>query len=386
MKVLFIHNSYSEKTPSGEEHSSSELAALLSDHSHEIGWFKRNSDEIRGGFGPIKAFFAGIYNPYSAKALAKILDSFKPDIVQVQNLYPLLSSSIFKPIKQRGIPVVMRCPNYRLFCPSGLCLNAKGKICEKCFGGKEWHCVIENCENNIFKSIGYALRNAYSRVSHNVANGVDKYIVQTEYQRRKFIEQGIPDEKLVVLPGICPEINMSDYDDLGQFVSFVGRVSSEKGIYEFIEAAKMNPGIPFRVAGMLDAGFSIPRDCPKNLAFVGFVNGHALNEFYLRSKIIVAPSKWYEGFPNVITRGMMLKRPIITTNIGAMPSIIENEVQGLLVEPGNAEQLGKVIASLYNDDEKCRAFGGAGYEKASKLYSREAVYDILIALYHQLLE
>lgn len=384
MRVLFVHNSYSDKTPSGEEHASRELASLLEEHGHKVYWFKRSSDEIRSGLGPLKSFFTGIYNPSSARKLATVLDKYKPDIVQVQNLYPLLSSSIFKPIKKRGIPVVMRCPNYRLFCPAGLCLNAKGIVCEKCFGGKEWHCVTGNCEKSIMKSTGYALRNAYSRASHNIAKGVDRYIVQSEFQKQKFIDQGIPAEKLVYLPGICPEIKVDNSDTLGEFVSFVGRVSPEKGIYEYIQAARMNPSLPFKVAGMLDKNFTKPQDCPNNVEFVGFLKGDALNDFYLNSKIIVVPSKWYEGFPNVITRGMLLKRPVITTNIGAMPSIIDNDVQGILVAPGNAQQLGETIGKLYANNELCQELGANGYKKAIDLYSREAVYKELIKIYNEL--
>ena len=385
MKVLFVHNSYSDKTPSGEEHASYELATLLEEHGHEVRWFKRSSDEIRSGLGPVKSFFTGIYNPYSAQVLAKVLDDYKPDIVQVQNLYPLLSSSIFKPIKKRNIPVIMRCPNYRLFCPAGLCLNTKGEVCEKCFGGKEWHCIVSNCEQNMMKSIGYALRNAYSRTSHNITNGVDRYIVQSEFQKMKFINQGIPAEKLVILPGICPEIEDKDLSPLGDSVSFVGRVSAEKGIYEFIDAARMNSSVPFKVAGILDRNFIKPADCPENVEFVGFLKGEDLNDFYLKSRIIVVPSKWYEGFPNVITRGMLLKRPVITTNIGAMPSIIDNDVHGLLVEPGDAIELGKAIAQLYGNEKKCREYGEAGFAKASKEFSRKAVYETLIGCYTNLI-
>ncbi len=384
MKILFVHNSYSDKTPSGEEHASRELAALLEEHGHEVSWYKRSSDEIRSGFGPLKSFFTGIYNPASAMVLAKVLDEFKPDVVQVQNLYPLLSSSIFKPIKKRGIPVVMRCPNYRLFCPAGLCLNPKGEVCEKCFGGKEWNCVKYNCELSIFKSTGYALRNWYSRASHNISNSVDVFIVQSEFQKQKFIMQGITAEKLVILPGICPEIKDKDLSQIGEYVTFVGRVSAEKGIYEFIEAAKQNPTIPFKVAGMLDKNFVKPDDCPANVEFVGFLKGDVLNDFYLKSRIIVVPSKWYEGFPNVITRGMLLKRPVITTNIGAMPSIIDNGVHGLLVEPGDIDELSKCVTKLYNDIKLCKNFGEAGYKKATKLYSREAVYATLIDTYQKL--
>lgn len=386
MKILFVHNSYSDQTPSGEEHASRELAALLTEHGHEVKWFKRSSDELRSSkVGRIKGFLTGIYNPCSAKSLDKVLEEYRPDIVQVQNLYPLLSSSIFKPLKRRGIPVVMRCPNYRLFCPNGLCLDKKGEVCEKCFGGREWNCVFNNCENNFFKSLGYSIRNAYSRISRNIINGVDVFIVQSEFQKQKFIQQGIPSRKITILPGICPEIENKDLSPIGEYVSFVGRVSEEKGIHEFIEAARNLPSIPFMVAGSIDKNFIIPQNLPSNVKFVGFLKGDDLNKFYLKSRIIVVPSKWYEGFPNVITRGMLLKRPIITTNIGAMPSIIDNDVHGILIEPNNSKELELAIKTLYSDIDKCREYGEQGYTKARNSYSRESIYQILIGAYKQLI-
>jgi len=384
MRILFIHNSYSDKTPTGEEHASRELASLLEAHGHTVSWIKRSSDEIRSGIGQVKAFVTGIYNPASAKALAKALDEYRPDVVQVQNLYPLISSSIFKPLKKRGIPVVMRCPNYRLFCPNGLCLDMKGQVCEKCWGkGHEWWCVKGNCEGGFFKSLGYAARNAYARKTHNILNGVDVFIVQSEFQKRKFMGQGIPEGRIGILPGISPDVRQPDNDMMGHWVSFVGRVSAEKGIYEFIEAAKKNPTISFKVAGNFDKKFSLPKDLPANVEFVGFLKGDALNEFYLRSRIIVVPSKWYEGFPNVILRAMMLGRPVITTNIGAMQSIVVTGKDGILVDPGDVDSLSQTIANLYPDIERCKQYGQAGRRKAETLYSREQIYDELMKIYEQ---
>jgi hypothetical protein len=130
MRILYIHNDYGEW--SGEEAAARGLARLLADHGHEVFWFRRSSAEIVGSVsGSVKAFFTGIHNPFAARALARYLDENPADLVQVQNLYPLLSPSIFRPIKEQGIPIVMRCPNYRLFCPNGLHM-VHGKVCEKC--------------------------------------------------------------------------------------------------------------------------------------------------------------------------------------------------------------------------------------------------------------
>lgn len=386
MKVLYIHNDYAR--PSGEEHASGEIVELLREHGHEVRWFKRSSAEIASSkFGQIKSFFTGIYNPSTAKALKKVLQEYKPDVVQVQNLYPLISTSIFKPLKEGAFPVVMRCPNYRLFCPNGLCLDSKGFVCEQCWGkGKEIWCVRKNCTNNNFKSLGYATRNAFARITGNILKGVDVFIVQSEFQKKKFESQGIPAEHIGILPGIAPVVGNIEHEELGDFVTFVGRVSAEKGIYEFIDAARSLPDIPFKVAGNLDSSFEIPKDSPKNVEFVGFCKGKELDDLYLKSRIIVVPSKWYEGFPNVIVRAMLLKRPVITTNIGAMQSIIDNDINGLLVPHADSNSLMKAIKGLWPNVELCIEMGIKGKEKADALYSREEIYKSLMDIYDRAIE
>ena len=384
MRVLYIHNDYAK--PSGEEYASGELIQLLREYGHEVEKYSRSSAEIADSFlGKIKSFFAGIWNPFEAKRLQAYLRHFKPDVAIVQNLYPLLSTSIFKPLKDSHVPVVMRCPNYRLFCPGGLCLDNDGHICEKCFGrGKEWWCVRKNCEKNLVKSVGYAARNAIARKSRVILDGVDMFIVQSSFQKEKFKSQGIPEERIGILPGIAPVI--TEYNEeapIGKWFTFVGRVSEEKGIYEFIEATKQLPHLTFKVAGNLDRNFKMPADVPRNVEFAGFLKDRELDDLYRKSRAIVVPSKWYEGFPNVIVRGMLLKRPVITTNIGAMQSIIDNGVNGITISPGDVEALKQAIEELSKDDNKSIEYGLKGYEKARTLYSREQIYLSLQSIINQ---
>ena len=384
MRILYIHNDYAK--PSGEEHASGELIQLLREHGHVVEKYSRSSAEIAdSAFGKIKSFFTGIWNPLEAKRLRVYLKRFKPDVAIVQNLYPLLSPSIFKPLKDIHVPVVMRCPNYRLFCPGGLCLDNDGHICEKCFGrGKEWWCIRKNCEKSLFKSVGYAARNAVARKSKAILDGVDVFIVQSAFQKEKFILQGIQGERIGILPGIAPVITESEEEvQIGNWFTFVGRVSEEKGIYEFIEAAKHLPHLTFKVAGNLDGNFKKPTDMPTNVEFTGFLKGRELDDLYRKSRAIVVPRKWYEGFPNVIVRGMLLKRPVITSDIGAMQSIIDNGVNGITVSPGDTRALKKAIEELSKDENKSIEYGLKGYEKASSLYSREQIYLSLQSIINQ---
>ena len=382
MKILFIHNDYAK--PSGEEHAAEGLASLLTQNGHIVEWYRRSSAEIGDSSKKkIQAFFSGFYSATAIQQVKEKIKKFNPDVVQVQNLYPLISPAVLKIIKKEGIPIVMRCPNYRIFCPNGLFLDNKGEVCEKCTGVlKESWCILKNCEKSLAKSIGYSLRNMSARLSFAFINNVSVFIVQSDFQKKKFNQLGIPIEKLHIIPGLTPPLLASSNNTLGDKVTFIGRVSPEKGIYEFIEAAKQLPEIAFVIAGRVDKKCThLINSTPANIEWKGFISGVDLDELFIKSRIIVIPSKWYEGFPNVITRAMIHGKPVITSKIGVMSSIIDHNKHGLLTEPGNIPKLKNNIEMLYHDDQKCKEMGKNGMEKAELEYSTTVIYKELIRCY-----
>ena len=384
MKILFIHNEYAKM--SGEEQSVINLTRLLKEHGHKVEFLTRSSAEISDSlFGKFKSFFTGIHNPCAVRAVRKKIEEFKPDIVQVQNLYPLFSPSIIPAIKMMGIPIVMRCPNYRLFCPNGLCYDTNGQICEQCFGRHELNCFKKNCLGSRTKSFGYAIRNAAASMTGRILNHVDIFVVQTEFQRQKFIQQGISENKLAILPSIAPQIQPPpEHWSPGTTVTFIGRVSPEKGIFDFLKAAEKLPEIPFSVAGSYDDFPDLPQKAPSNVKWLGFLRGDALRQAYLDARIVVVPSRWYEGFPNVIVTAMMLERPIIATNLGAASSIITHDFDGRLFPLNDIDTLTSSIAGLYHDEDACRRLALKGHETASTRFSAESVYEKLIEIYRKL--
>lgn len=383
MKILFVHNNYGNNN-SGEEHASQGLADLLEKHGHSVDWYRKSSDVIKDSIKmKAAAFFLGIYNPKAVKELKVKINEFKPDVVQIQNLYPFISPAIIKAIKKLNIPIVMRCPNYRLFCPTGLYLDAQGTVCEQCLSGlRELNCVTKNCENNWFKSFGYAVRNFTARTFWGITKHVDAYIVQTEFQKKKFISNGISEDKLFVVPGLTPSISQNIKQTNARIVSFIGRVSEEKGIREFIEAAAHLPDIAFKVIGSYSQDYELLKaSSSKNVTWTGFIKGGALDQLFSESRIIVVPGKWYEGFPNVITRAMKHGKPVITSNLGAMASIIDHKENGLLVPPGDALALVDAIKYLHKNEALYSAYGIAAQKKAAHLYTEERVYQNLLETY-----
>lgn len=384
MNVLCVHNDYAR--PSGEEHAVQNIAAILESHGHRVSWLRASSEVIGNSVSrKFGAFFSGIYSPGARRRMEGILGRETFDLVQVQNLYPLLSPSVLGPCHSRGFPVVMRCPNYRLLCPNGLHLS-HGRVCELCLGGREWHCVMQNCLESRFKSVGYALRNAFARVTGMIVDNVNIFVVLSEFQKRRFAEAGIPADRIEILPNIAPKVEEGGKggDDEGDAISFVGRVSPEKGILRFLDAARKLRGNRFVVAGDTDAMPGVRESAPGNVEFRGFLRGRDLDAVFRESRILVFPSLWFEGFPNVVAQAMAWGRPVVAMRMGALPEIVDDGKTGLLCNP-DEDDLAERIDYLWRRPDLCREMGRAGREKALSEYSDERFYSRLMAIYEKAL-
>lgn len=382
MQYLFAHNEYGR--PSGEEEAVRAIASLLQSRGHTMHWLFRSSAEIKSFAGKINAFFSGIYSARGKRDMVAALKQYRPDLVQVQNLYPFLSPSILEACREQGVPVVMRCPNYRIFCPNGLHLS-HGEICERCLEGKEYWCVLRNCESDIIKSFGYALRNAVARIRRNILDNVSVFIVLSDFAKRRFAAGGIDAKRIEILPNLMPPVpaDIAGRGELGDLITFVGRISPEKGIEDFLAVAKALPQLLFAVAGGTDQMPHLLNSSPSNVQWFGFLKEKELNEVYTRSRMLVFPCRWFEGFPNVVTRAMAMKKPVIASRIGALPEIVEDSRTGFLFEMGNVNDLAYKIERLYRDKTLCLEMGREGRVKALTQYSPEVVYGRLMEIYRK---
>lgn len=144
-------------------------------------------------------------------------------------------------------------------------------------------------------------------------------------------------------------------------VLFVGRLSPEKGIEEFLAATE---GMPRVIVG---AG---PVDVPEA---VGFVPRSELGDYYERAAVVCVPSR-REGYGVVAREAMAHARPVVATRVGGLADAIEDGVTGLLVEPAG---LRATLERLLADSELRARLGAAAREAVS----RQASGDALVAVY-----
>ncbi len=378
MRICVVHNLY--RHPSGEETVVENICSLLAGHGHVVIPFFRHSDEISRLFlGRIRAFFSGIYSFSSKKAMRALLATCRPHIINVHNLFPLISPSVLGACHEVGVPIVMTLHNYRLSCPHGMHMT-DDHVCERCKGGKEYWCVLRNCEGSVPKSLGYAVRSLAARTLRFYTGNVSVYVVFTQFHRNRLVAEGVPSARVVVIPNLVVSDHTAASQPLGDYVAYAGRVSPEKGIATLMRAARKCLDIPFKIAGSYERTSHIVAEAPKNVTFLGHLTGTELKEFYRSARMLVMPSVWFETFGMSLVEAMVWRKPTIVSRIGALTEIADEGVTGLAAEPGNAEELAETIRHLWDRPNLGRQMGQAGWEKALREYSPKQYYERLMTV------
>lgn len=386
MKILIVHNEYGHN--SREDIVVSNIQDLLTQNGHDIVTYFRNGAEIyQTVMRSARSLFSGLHNGKAIKDLQQIIEKDPPDIIHIHNVHPLITSSILPALKPTGIPVVMTVHNYQMICPNGLFLKDE-KVCEKCAGGKEYNCIINNCEDKFLKSVDSAFRVYMARKKKHFTENVTLFACLTEFQRNKLISEGYPEEKLRVISNVSP-IDGESFNssmDNAQQIGFIGNIDQKKGINVLISASKELIDIPFRAAGSIENMPEALSLVDANFGFSGHLDRNGLKQFTEKCKMIVLPTLCYEGFPMAIVEAMYHGRPVICSKIGGLPEIVEDGVTGLLFEPGNPRDLSNKIKYLWENPEICLKMGQAGRDKAITHYSSTRYYASLSKMYHEAID
>jgi glycosyltransferase involved in cell wall biosynthesis len=383
-RVSLVHNAYGKV--SGEEIAIDNLASLLEKRGITVPQFSRSSAEIADTrLEKIPAFFSGIHNPFSRREFSRFLQETRPDVVHIHNLYPLISPSILSECTAQGIPVVMTVHNFRLACPNGLLLS-HGEVCHRCLGGREYWCVLRNCENDILKSTGYALRTAVARILRRYYDHVNHFLCLSTFQRDLLIKEGLPADRVTVLANPMSFINetISTKENNG-YVAYVGRISPEKDVPTLVEAARRLGDLQFKFAGDYHRIPDVIKQKPDNCEFLGELNAENIVQFYHNARMMVFATRCYEGFPTVLLEAMSYGLPVVCSRIGGLPEIVDDGITGLLYEPGNADELADRIRTLWLNPALCQKLGEAGRQKVQEDYAAERLMDRLLGIYEKVI-
>ena len=379
MKILFVHNAYQHR--GGEDTVVESEIALLRSHGHEVETWFRSNDEV-AGMSSLSLARNTLWSDRTQHELVDRVRRFQPDVIHAHNTFPLISPSLYWAAAHAGVPVVQTLHNFRLMCLNALFLR-EGKVCEDCMGQVPWRGVVRACyRGSHAASAALAGMLTLHRGLGTYRNKVARYIALNEFCRGKFIEGGLPAERVVVKP------NFVDFD-IPEPVAragllFVGRLSVEKGVATLAQAMTLLPDAKLRVAGdgpeagLLDGVAGVTR--------LGSLPGETVRQEMNRAAALVVPSIWYENFPRTIVEAFATGLPVIASRIGALADIVRDGETGLLFEPGNPRDLADKAVWALAHPEQMAAMGRNARAQYEAEFSAEVNYRRLMGIYDGVLE
>ena len=382
MNILTVHNRY--KIRGGEDECYEEEVSLLRSHGHSLCCYEENNARL-ADLEPLKVAQLTVWSEETFSAIQAKLQLKDYNLIHVHNFLPLISPSIYHAASSSGIPIVQTLHNYRLLCPNGLFFR-NGHPCEACLGKSfSWPGIIHKCyRNNRLATVTVASMLSTHHILSTWSKKVDAYIALTEFARKKFIQGGIPGEKIFVKPNfVATDTGVGS--GVGRYAIYVGRLSAEKGLDILLDAwTKFSIKLPLKIVGEGPLAGMVSQAEQTNSA-IEWLGRRSIQEVYDLigyAKFLVFPSKWYETFGRVAIEAFSKGTPVIASKIGAIEEIIDHQRTGLHFTPGNAEDLARQIDWALSHETELAAMRQAARAEFEAKYTAEANYIRLMEIYN----
>ena len=386
LRVLRIFGRYQEY--GGEEAAARRIHETLKPYM-DGEWLESSTEALLGNsnLDRIRAPFRVIHNERIAQELPRLQADKKFDVWEIHNVFPSLSPSVYAIGMRLGVPLIQYLHNYRMSCVNGTFLN-HGEPCVRCIGGDFFPAVRTICWRN--SRIACAVMGlALSRIRRlDVFQYVKCWIAISEAQKTLHVRMGIPADRIHVVPHFldAAENDVPPIREDG-YALFLGRLSTEKGVAQLLEAWRRvkYPGARLVIAGKgpeEEKLRAFARDKRlSNVEFRGYVPAEAQADLWIGARFLVVPSIWEEPFGLVVLEAWAHGRPVLTSDRGSFPEMIDGG--GLLCSPDSPAELAAAILKMFEPTDLISNMAAAGQKKLRTKFSRETWINRIRSVYEQ---
>jgi glycosyltransferase involved in cell wall biosynthesis len=385
MKILLVHNYYQQ--PGGEDVVFTQERRLLEQKGHQVITYTRTNQEAAHTSlaGRVKLLKTIVSAEDSRQQIASILDAEKPDLAHIHNTFMMISPSIYTACWQARVPTVQTLHNYRLYCPA-VTLYRDGHVCEDCITGGLMQGVRYGCyRGSKLTTAAVAMMLKVHRSRGTWTQRVNGFIALTEFAKRKFVDNGLPVDKVHVKPNFV-DLNPEKREAVGKYAFFAGRLTPEKGIATLLDAWRLlEKPLPLKIVGDGTSRNALESQARRNglrdVEFLGWRDGEQTRDLMKRACFVVVPSLWYEGFPMVLAESFACGVPVIASRLGAMEEIVAHGHTGLHFQPGSAEDLAQAVQWALKHPESIAEMGRNARRQYELRYTPEVNYALLMEIY-----
>ena len=402
MKVLLVNKFHYRK--GGSETYYFTLAEALKARGHEVIFFAMQDEKnlpceqseyfvsnasVNGGIkSKLNMLLHMTYSKEAYAKMKKLLRAEQPDLVILNLVHKQITLSIIDAIKEHDpkLPIFWTMHDLIAVCPAYTMRDGSDQICEKCLDGDYSHCVKNKCiKGSSLMSVLSAYEAGYIR-KRKWYDQVDLFICPSEFYRQKLLAGNFTKSPIVTMRNPLPLDTVYELSEENQdYILYFGRLSPEKGVKTLIEAAKQC-GFHLMILGTGPQEEEL-KACSEgcaNIEFKGFQTGEALRNYVKNSKCVVLPSEWYENGPYSAMEAMALGKPLIVSDFGGLPELVEDGVNGYIFN-GTAENLAESICRLKNlSEEEYGKMAQSSLKRAKEMFSPEEYVEGVESYYRQI--
>ena len=390
MKILYINTLYAPNNVGGAERVVQSLAEGVARAGHQavVVSAAAQAGTQTNWVNGVKAYYVGLknvywpyedkrfhpalkaayhvldtYNPWMGRAVARILDEEHPDLVHTNNLAGF-SSLAWQLVKKRDLPLVHTLHDYYLLCPrSSMFRNGQP-------------CTTQCARCRVFALMRNRLSNHV-----DVVVGVSRFILERHLEfgyfattpRRRVTNNGYRKEskESVALPRATWSLPIR--------FGYIGRFALEKGPKVLLESvSRLTKGTwSLDMAGSkhtlygryLRAKYETP-----SIKFLGYTETEV---FFKKVDVLVIPSLWHDPLPTVIIEAYAHGVPVVGSNKGGIPELVEEGRTGFLFDPAQPNDLAVKLQRFIDEPPRLRDMRLACLEKAKDYMSERVIAEYL---------
>lgn len=378
MRIMIVHSYYAPEIYGGAEYSVKKLAETLQEQGHIVRVIcsgeKNILEKIDGvevqrlklktlyrasdvGGAPrwkrLLSHIIGIWNLGNIGILDAAVKDFLPDVVHTNCLYGI-TPVIWKVAQQNSVRVVHTLRDYHLMCPlvALSCKITGGKKCTRSQIGCKLHRVMNRmhssyvdcvtapsrCTLDVLLNAHFFKKSEQVVIPNAIDFATEKVQELLEYRRIQ-----LPIKNTIV------------------FV-YLGTLSEQKGIRWMLKAFQLLPKeirSELIIAGKGELENIVKQACTTDprVQYVGFLSEREVNQLMKKCDVLICPSLWDEPFGRVVLDAYKNGMPVISSDRGALPELVKNEMTGFIVRAEDVNLLSGAMMRFIDDRSLILSFG-----------------------------
>lgn len=386
MKILIVNYRYWPDHSGGAQISTRMLAEKLVEMGHNVTVMTCDKNEHIEWHNGVQIYYLKVpkaalvrqsklykrfffrmvefYNPFLYKKIENTVCSISPDIINT-NCVQIFSIAVLDIAAKHNIPIVHTARDFHFICLH--VMTRRGTVCST-------FCL--SCK------IYSALRKrTYRKITSFVT--ISRFMMRKHEERNLFIKGT---RKYIVYNPVPNDLVQHKEQERCLCIGFIGRITKEKGIELLLESfCKLkNKDLTLTIAGSGNADYvdRLKKCYPSNrIKWMGLMDP---NDFYKNVDLLVVPSLWPEPFGRTAAEGIYANCPVVISNRGGLPDILEQIPFGVMFDADVPDSLYNKLNEIVNNNDLYHSFFKS--KKETKIFSNDYIASQYETIYYETIE